>query len=242
MRVDATPGGSEPLWTEMGALPKGWRAGFTTRRAGGNLDGVLPLLGWTRHPIFRLRQRHGSRVLAIAGADIPDPHPEGDGLVTSRRGIVLAVASADCVPIVLFDPDREAGAVLHAGWRGTCSRIAQEGVRALAERFSSQPAKMIALIGPAIGACCYRVGADVEEAFRDAGHDLKGLWRQDGETAFLDLPGANRRQLMGAGLDPDRVRAVEQCTHCLPERFPSYRREGPGAGRILTFLGSDPSS
>src|SRR2546425_78129 len=85
-------------------------------------------------PVFRPRQVHGGRVLVVRDAHESTSFPlEADGLATACRGVVLMVAAADCVPLILFDPRREAGAVLHAGWRGTRSRIAREGVRILVE-------------------------------------------------------------------------------------------------------------
>ena len=234
---------SGPLWMEITGFPgrEAWRAGFTTRRAGGVLTGVLPLLGWEGLPVLRPDQRHGNRVIAVdATGAIPNSPPEGDGLATSRRGIVVAVASADCVPLVLFDTVRGAGAVVHAGWRGTRSRIASEGVALLGRAFGSRPEELMGLLGPAIGPCCYRVGQDVVREFLSAGYPDKSLFRRDGEGFFLDLAEANRSDLMAAGVPSAHIRATGLCTRCLPGLFPSYRRDGARAGRILTFLGSSP--
>ena len=234
-----------PLWLEVTGFPgvEGWRAGFTTRHAGGDLSTVLPILGFAELPVFRLSQHHGARVVTFGPQDRPGPpFPEGDGLATSLRGVVLAVATADCVPIVLFDPVHSAGAILHAGWRGTRSRIVRAGVDALRHGFGSRPESLKAMMAPAIGPCCYRVGTDVLEEFRSAGHSLDGLWRAEGDGGFLDLPGTNRRMLLEAGLDPEQIHSSGFCTHCLSTLFPSYRREGACAGRILTFLGSTPAS
>jgi len=236
---------SGPLWLEVTGFPgaDGWRAGFTTRRAGGDLSAVLPMLGLPELPVFRLTQLHGTRIISVGPEDaLRPPFPEGDGLATSRRGIFLAVASADCVPIALFDPVHSAGAVLHAGWRGTRSRIVQSGVELLQRSFGSRPESLRAMIAPSIGSCCYRVGRDVLKEFQAAGHELDGLWREEGDGGFLDLPGANRRALLDSGLDPARIHSSGLCTHCLPTLFPSYRREGAGVGRILTFLGSSAAS
>jgi YfiH family protein len=219
---------------------EGWRSGFTTRRAHGEMNGVLDLLGWTGLPVFRLEQRHSTEIVPIAAGEAADRRRQGDGFTSERRGIVLAVASADCVPIVLFDPDRPAAAVLHAGWRGTCSRIARAGVDAMRRLYGSSPAALRAMIGPAIGSCCYRVGTDVIEQFRSAGHPLDVLLREDGEGGYLNLSEANRRDLSETGLPPEHIRSAELCTRCLAGLFPSYRREGAGAGRILTFVGSAP--
>jgi len=239
----STPSG--PLWLEVTGFPgsDGWRAGFTTRRAGGDLAGVLPILGLPDLPVFRLSQIHGARVVTVGPHDQHRlPFSEGDGLATARRGVVLAVASADCVPIALFDPVHLAGAILHAGWRGSRSGIARAGVEALQRSFGSRPESLKALIAPAIGACCYRVGTEVLKEFRSAGHILDGCWREVGDGGFLDLPGLNRRALIESGLDPGRIYSSGLCTHCMPGLFPSYRRDGAGAGRILTFLASTPAS
>jgi purine-nucleoside/S-methyl-5'-thioadenosine phosphorylase / adenosine deaminase len=241
--IAPTPSG--PLWLEITGFPgtTGWRAGFTTLRAGGSLEEILPMLGWRGLPVFRLAQRHGNRVIVIGPQDDPSlPAGEADGLATRRRGAVLAIASADCVPIVLFDPRRGAGAVLHAGWRGTRSRIAREGVTALAQNFGSRPEDLRAMLAPAIGSGCYCVGADLLNDFRSTGHNLEGLILKTGEGMTLDLVEANRRQLEEAGMAAGQIQSVGLCTHCLPQLFPSYRRDGPGTGRILTFLGSEPES
>jgi len=219
----------------------GWRAGFTTRRAGGDLAAVLPLLGWEGLPTLKPIQQHGKRIVAIdAAAALPSVPPQGDGLATSRRGLVVAVASADCVPLILFDNARGAGAVLHAGWRGTRSRIAREGVALLRSVFGSRPEDLIGLLGPAIGPCCYRVGGDVVGEFLAAGYPEHPLFRRDGDGFLLDLAEANRTDLIEAGVSPAQIRPTGLCTRCLPGLFPSYRRDGARAGRILTFLGSSP--
>jgi len=217
---------------------EGWRAGFTTRRAGGEMPGVLELLGWSGLPVFRLTQKHGAEIVAIAPGDEPERGRSGDGLVSDHRGIVMAVASADCVPIVLFDPIRPAAAVLHAGWRGTRARIGRAGVEALRRRYGSSPAALRAMIGPAIGKCCYRVGSEVVEEFRHSGHPIEVLVHPDGDGGFLNLPEANRRDLAEAGVSPENIRSADLCTRCLGGLFPSFRRDGAGAGRILTFVGS----
>ena len=219
---------------------EGWRSGFTTRRAHGEMSGVLELLGWNSLPVFRLEQRHATEIVPIGAGEIADGKRSGDGFASDRRGIVLAVASADCVPIVLFDPGRPAAAVLHAGWRGTCSRIARAGVETMRRLYGTSPASLRAMIGPAIGSCCYRVGSDVVDQFRGAGHPLELLLRPEGNGGFLNLSEANRQDLREAGLNPENIRSAELCTRCLAGLFPSYRRDGAGTGRILTFVGSAP--
>ncbi len=220
----------------------GWFAGFTTLKAGGTLEPILSLWGRGILPVIRPIQVHGTRILRVMQSDRPLPlREEADGLATGRRGTVLAVASADCVPLILFDPALRAGAVLHAGWRGTRSGIAREGVRILEAQWGCRPSGLRALVGPSIGPCCYRVGPDVIEAFRSARLASDGIVRRDGESAFVDLGAANRLQLEGAGLPPDQIVSGGWCTRCRADLFPSYRREGSRAGRLLAYLGSFPS-
>ena len=199
-------------------------------------------MGWGDLPVFRLKQVHGKRVLTLDGPGAgPSRREEGDGLATARRGIVVVVAAADCVPLILFDPRNRAGAVLHAGWRGTLGAIAAEGVRALREGWGGRPSDLLALIGPSVGPCCYSVGGEVVQAFLDAGPSGAPLGRQDSGAFHLDLPALNRFQLERAGLEPGRILTAGLCTSCRADLFPSYRREGPKAGRLLAFLGSAPS-
>ncbi len=220
----------------------GWRAGFTTRRAGGEMRGVLELLGWSGLPVFRLEQRHETEIVPVLRGETAERRRPGDGLTSECRGVVLAVASADCVPIVLFDPGRPAATVLHAGWRGTSSHIARAGVDTMRRLYGSSPAALRAMIGPAIGSCCYRVGREVVEQFRQAGYPVDQLLRPDGEGGFLNLSEANRRDLAEAGVNPENIRSAELCTRCLAGLFPSYRRDGERTGRILTFVGSLPGA
>ncbi|HEU5179731.1 MAG TPA: peptidoglycan editing factor PgeF [Candidatus Polarisedimenticolia bacterium] len=222
--------------------PSGWRAGFTTRRAGGEMRGVLELLGWSDHPVFRLEQRHETEIVPVLPGETAERRRIGDGLTSERRGVVLAVASADCVPIVLFDPLCPAATVLHAGWRGTRSHIAHSGVDTMRRLYGSSAASLRAMIGPAIGSCCYRVGREVIEQFREAGHRVDRLLRPDGEGGFLNLSEANRSDLAEAGVNPENIRSAELCTRCLAGLFPSYRRDGERTGRILTFVASSPEA
>jgi YfiH family protein len=182
-------------------------------------------------------QIHGNRV-AVVGAD-----EEGagradratairgaDGLATDRAGVALLSLSADCCPLVIFDPVRRAVACVHAGRKGTAGRIAEAAVAALMRAFGSHPADLVAGIGPSIGPCCYQVGPEIRDEFPDR----PDLFRQRGGATYLDLWAANRSQLLAAGLRPEAVGATELCTACDTRRFFSYRRQGTGCGLLAT--------
>ncbi len=148
-----------------------------------------------------------------------------DALLEDSPGSVVAVKTADCIPILLVDSRRRAVAAVHAGWRGTAARIAQHAIDSMRARFGTDPADLEAAIGPGIGACCYEVGPEVAEQFGGQGRGR------------LDLPAINRGQLAEAGVTPGRIYASNLCTMCLPGEFHSFRRDKDAAGRLYSFIG-----
>ena len=170
-----------------------------------------------------LRQVHSATCVPAAG--LSGELGEGDALLENVPGSVVAVKTADCLPILLVDERRRAVAAVHAGWRGTVAGIAQHAVEAMRAQFGSLAADLHAAIGPGIGPCCYQVGPDVAARF-----GLQG-------RARVDLAGANRRQLIDAGVTPERIYASNLCTMCRPDEFHSFRRDKEAAGRLYSFAG-----
>jgi YfiH family protein len=199
--------------TELDALP--WLVhGFGTRRAR-----VAALFG----NLATLRQVHSAACVLAAGRG--GVLGEGDALLEDRPGSVVAVQTADCLPILLVDERHRAVAAVHAGWRGTVARIAQRGVEAMGAQFGSLAEDLHAAIGPGIGKCCYEVGPEVAAQFGQQGR------------GHVDLAAANRRQLMDAGVTPERIYASNLCTMCRGEEFHSFRRDQEAAGRLYSFAG-----
>jgi YfiH family protein len=165
-----------------------------------------------------LTQVHSQRVLDAT----PGNAGEGDALVTARRDLGLAIATADCVPVLLAADGRIAAA--HAGWRGLAAGV----IAATLERLGAAPGTAEAWIGPAIGACCYEIGEDVAERLRQAGGEA-WVTGHPGERPRADLPAIARHQLAAAGVE--RIQTVGRCTRCHPELLWSYRRDGATAGR-----------
>jgi hypothetical protein len=177
-----------------------------------------------------LTQVHGCRVVAA-----PAPgRPEADAALTTRAGVLLGIETADCLPVLLVDPRRRAVAAAHAGWRGTAAGISTAVVQSLVDD-GSRPADLLAALGPAIGPCCYEVGEELRDAF---GPLADAVFRSGPRgRPHLDVREANLRQLLQAGLRPERVEHVAECTRCMPGRYHSYRRDGRGAGRMISFVG-----
>ena len=170
-----------------------------------------------------LRQVHSASCVEAAGRIGVLGH--GDALLEDVPGCVVAVKTADCIPVLLVDGRRRAVAAVHAGWRGTAAHIVERAVARMAERFGSAPEDLHAAVGPGIGPCCYEVGPEVRAEFGAQG---KGP---------LDLPAENIRQLAHAGVTQARIYASNLCTRCRAEEFHSFRRDGEAAGRMYSFAG-----
>jgi YfiH family protein len=164
-----------------------------------------------------------------------------DALTTNTQRILLGVKTADCVPVIIADARTGACAAVHAGWRGTLSTIVARTLEQMAAEFGTQAADALAAIGPAAGSCCYEVGHEVIEAFQEkfAYADELFTATRDGH-ALVDLQGANREQLIEAGVSPDRIHIAPLCTMCRTDLFFSYRREKRTygrTGRLMSVIG-----
>ena len=180
--------------------------------------------------LLLLQQVHGSSVVEAPW----DGTPEADASVVWGAGWLLGVKTADCLPVLLVDPERRLVAAAHAGWRGTAAGVAARAVEALVTR-GSRPADLLAALGPGIGPCCYEVGDDVREAFGSPGASF--FRPAPNGRLHLDVRAANARQLLDAGLRPGALHHVADCTRCRADLYHSYRRDGTSAGRMISFVG-----
>src|SRR5216684_1601245 len=192
--------------------------------------------------------------------DAPPAAPcRGDASTTNRPGLLLAVQTADCVPILLVDPKKRAVAAVHAGWRGTLTRIVVKAIGQMQMQFKSNPADILAAIGPSIGGCCYEVGTEVATQFLsqfaeapqwfaefrtgDEPNPIQWLnmmppgHQPPPKNVLLDLRKANRAQLLGAGLLAPNIFVSDLCTACRPDLLFSYRKEGAASGRLMSVIG-----
>jgi YfiH family protein len=166
-----------------------------------------------------------------------------DALTTDAPGILLAVKSADCVPVLLGDKRTGACAAVHAGWRGTVARIVERTIERMNKEYGTRAEDVRAAIGPAAGACCYEVGAEVIEAFRSNFREADSLFRPTREGhALIDLHRANSNQLVQSGVSADRIHIAPFCTMCRTDLFFSYRREKSlygRVGRLMSVIGKN---
>lgn len=204
-------------------------------------DAVAASLGVPADRLRLIRQVHGTDVVVCRPGDaVPSTLPEGDVIVSRDAGVAIGVRVADCAPLLLFDPRTGAVGAAHAGWRGTAAGVAAVAVRAMQDAFGTDPADVIAAIGPCLRACCGEVGPDVVDAFRANGASERNVasWFRagKGDRSWLDLPGANRDQLQQAGVPGDRIFTSDLCTRTHHERLHSYRGSGAAAGRMLAGI------
>ena len=150
---------------------------------------------------------------------------QGDALVSGQPGVMIGVRTADCVPVLLVDPERRIVAAVHAGWRGTAQQIAAK----VAAEMAPQPATLLAVIGPCIGECCYEVGPEVSDRFR-------ALFPEREDLSHIDLAEANRRQLLAAGLPAANIEVAGLCTRCNLDLH-SFRRDKEASGRMVSAIG-----
>jgi len=159
-----------------------------------------------------------------------------DALITKLPNICIGVTTADCVPLLFFDPVQKVVAAAHAGWRGTCGRIAGKTIQALVQHYHCQPENILVTIGPSISTNAYNVGKELVENFELAGFDTAEIFENRDEVLFLDLWKANRNSLLDAGIKPEHIEISGICTFTEHEKFFSARRLGIKSGRMLSGI------
>jgi YfiH family protein len=230
----------------------GIRHAFTTRQGGlgGRNSGMRMPDDWAvvarsfgigSDRLVTVQQVHGDEIVVVDGRNFRDIRlRQADALVTAEKGVALGVETADCVPVLLFDPASPAVGAVHAGWRSTVQQIVRKAVQRMQHEFGSDPPQMVAAIGPAIGPECYEVDEPVMGPVRDAFPFWKEVAEARGNGRWsLDLAQANRRELAAAGLKERNIHALGLCTACHPDRFYSFRREGR-TGRMLSVIMIEP--
>lgn len=212
-----------------------------------NRDRFLKLFegSWTLTGCWQI---HSADVRVVENAEAAQPKPDVlgddqycDALVSNTPNILLAVKTADCVPILIGDPKTGAFAAVHAGWRGTSALIVQRAIDELKNKYATEGGDLRAAIGPAANVCCYEVGAEVIGQFKERFRETESLFVATREGhARIDLQKFNRNQLVSAGVLPERIHIAPFCTMDRTDLFFSYRREKVlhgRVGRLMSVIG-----
>ena len=201
-------------------------------------DAILP------YPVIQAHQTHTTNVALIDRPDYTREQLEGiDALVTNLRGVAIGVRTADCIPVLLYDPVKQAVGAAHSGWRGTLNKISSQAVLSMCRNFGCRSSDMRAVIGPGIGPDAFQVGEEVAQLFKDSGFPMERIWsfrgpRTEGSLEgghHIDLTEAVRLTLIEAGISEDNIQTAGICTYSDP-RFYSARREGRQCGRIINSI------
>ena len=179
--------------------------------------------------VFWRKQVHEDGILiAQGGAGSSKGCPDADAYITNEKDLPIAIRTADCVPVLIFDPIHRAIGLAHAGWRGTYKNIASKTAQRMQKEFGSRLSDLKIVLGPSIRQCCYKVGEEFRDYFPTRVKDRGG-------NLFVDVAGANHDQLLKAGALPENILDCGICTCCNKEYF-SFRRDGQKAGRMISLM------
>lgn len=201
-----------------------------------NRQSFLSPLNVDYQDLICAKQVHGNKVKYVNETDkgkgavtYGTALPGTDGLITDIRNLPLGILTADCLSIFLYDPQRPAVGLLHAGWRGSKEKIVSCALELMRSKFKTNPVELFAGFGPAIKDCCYEVSDEFKDNF------TTGLTQRQGRL-YLDLAQVNRKELIGLGVKPEKIFDAGFCTVCEKEDFFSYRKEGKDCARILSVI------
>ncbi|HZC04630.1 MAG TPA: peptidoglycan editing factor PgeF [Ktedonobacterales bacterium] len=203
-------------------------------------------------PLVSARIMHGNQVCLVERASNEESldemrarlrHTPADAMITAEPGLGLFWGFGDCAPILLYDPRHKVIALAHGGWRGAAGAIGPRTISAMTERFGSRPEELLAGVGPAIQACCYRVDETVRQTFaaEPLAHESAVFTQRldaEGQPAlYLDVTESNARQLLAAGVRPERLEVAPFCTGCAEDLFYSHRMRRHADGRFAVVIG-----
>jgi len=229
--------------TSEGALADlnfGTRSGDTEEHLLKNREILCSAFCMEEDRLITLDQAHGNNLLIVDEKTLDRRRGktlEYDGIISALPGVPLGIKTADCVPVFLADPEKRVIGAVHAGWKGASLGIVSRAADIFVSQFFSTPTDIMAVIGPSIGPCCYEVDEPVFRHFDDNREKESFLTQSENEDKrMLDLPAANRSQLLDAGIPPGNIFSADICTSCNKNTFFSHRGEGGDTGRQMSFI------
>ena len=202
-------------------------------------DAALP------YPVLLMHQVHDVRVAVIDDPEVnPDMLDGYDAMITNLSGTAIGVRTADCIPILLYDPVNKAAAAVHSGWRGTVAKILRNVINKMSSTYGTEPSDLLAVIGPGICADCFQVGEEVALNFKEAGFDINSIWSFRGPKNGADMSGGHhidlkeacRQTLTDCGVKKENIQISDLCTYEDNHLLYSARKETIECGRNINCI------
>ena len=197
------------------------------------------------YPVLQMHQVHDVHVAVIDNPDITSDKLDGyDAMITNLPGFAIGVRTADCIPILLYDPVNKAAGAVHSGWRGTVAKILRNVISKMSSTYGTQPAELLAVIGPGICVDCFQVGEEVALNFKEAGFDINPIWSFRGPKNGIDMTGGHhidlkeacRQTLLECGVKKENIEISDLCTYEDNHLLYSARKETIECGRNITYI------
>ncbi len=206
--------------------------GFTTRELGDDISKIAKELDVSEEKIVTVKQIHSNRVLVFPFLK----NSEADAMSTHQSGLFIGIRTADCVPLLIYDPQKKVCAAVHAGWRGLIGGVIENTIQQLCQELSSHPKSLVVALGPALCPGCFEIGPEVKDRFVEKFGTRLIISSGETDRSFLDLREACRLVLLDAGVLGENIEHLSYCNFCQPDLFYSYRR-GDKLGRQLALIG-----
>ncbi len=203
-----------------------------------NREILTDAFGLSPSVLLTVNQVHEDGILVVDSAWPQDYSGAScDAIISDRPGLAIGVLTADCVPVLLFDPDHLTVAVIHAGWKGTSLDLPGNTVATMVDRFNTRPENLMAVVGPSIGPCCYEIDEPVYSVFSRR-HDSRSKWTKGVSPSswMLNLPQGNVDLLVESGVRRENVVLIDICTRCRRDLFYSHRGDRGTTGRQISFI------
>ncbi|MDA3953027.1 MAG: peptidoglycan editing factor PgeF [Bacteroidales bacterium] len=217
------------------SLNLGYTVNDNPKNVTNNMELLAESVGFEKKKMVSPKQTHSANIGIVKSEH--DIFPDSDALITNVPNICIFIRTADCVPILLFDPVKKVIAAIHSGWKGTIQKISRKTVKLMVKEYGTDPKSIIAGIGPSIGPEVYEVGSEVIEMFDNSFGKNHFVTQIEGsDKGLLNLWEVNKQILIETGIPDSQIEIAEICTYSNPELFYSARRDGVKTGRLATGI------
>lgn len=211
--------------------------GFSTRALSDDYEKLSSFLKISKNRIFYLKQIHSDKVVCVDADTKLTDLPEADALITDCKNIVIGIKTADCLPLLVYDPVKNLVAAIHAGYRGVLNKVIQNTFSVMQKKFGSNMKNLLVALGPSIFIENYEVGDEVIREFKAVYGNRFSCQKHPEGKFHLDIRGTARMILRDCAVSEEQISQLDFCTYAQKDRFHSFRRDGEASGRQFNFIG-----